>query len=77
MTKIKLYKTTDCPWCRKVLAYLKQKENVEIEELNCSENEEYKNELLEKTKQLSVPVLDIEGKIVYGFDKRAIDFALK
>lgn len=73
---IKLYKTNNCPWCMKVAAYL-EKKGVSFESLNCSENEEFKKELVEKTRQVSVPVIDIDGKIIIGFDRRKIDEALE
>lgn len=74
--KVKVYKTNDCPWCKKVITYLERK-GCEIEQLNCSENEEYRKELIEKTKQTSVPVIDIEGEIILGFDRKAIDSKLE
>lgn len=72
---IKVYSTTTCPWCVKAKNYLKSK-NVEFENVNVSENLKAREELIEKTKQLAVPVLDINGTIVLGFDKPAIDKAL-
>lgn len=70
--KVKVYKTNDCPWCKKVINYL-EKKGCEIEQLNCSENEDYRKELIDKSKQTSVPVLDIDGTIILGFDKKLID----
>lgn len=72
---IKVYSTTTCPWCVKAKNYLKSK-NVEFENVNVSEDPKAREELIEKTKQLAVPVLDINGTIVLGFDKPAIDKAL-
>lgn len=73
---VKLYKTTNCPWCVKVATYL-EKKGVQFEPLNCSENEEYKQELVNKSHQTSVPVLDIDGQIIIGFDRPRIDAALE
>lgn len=70
--KVKVYKTNDCPWCKKVINYL-EKKGCEIEQLNCSENEEHRKDLIDKSKQTSVPVLDIDGTIILGFDKKLID----
>ena len=72
---VKVYSTTTCPWCVKAKNYLKSK-NVEFENVNVSENPKAREELMEKTKQLAVPVLDINGTIVLGFDKPDIDKAL-
>lgn len=73
--KVKIYKTNGCPWCEKAIKYLETK-GVKLEIKNCSENEEYKKELIEKTKQTSVPVIMIEDVTIIGFDKKMIDTAL-
>lgn len=74
--KVKVYKTNGCPWCEKVIRYLESK-GIDIDICNCSESEDFRKELVEKTKQNSVPVIEINGQIVFGFDKHAIDTALK
>lgn len=70
--KAKVYKTNGCPWCEKLLKYLDNK-GVEVEILNCSENEVYRDELIKRTRQSSVPVLVVGGEFTIGFDKKAID----
>lgn len=72
---IKVYSTTVCPWCVKAKKYLESK-NLDFIDLNVAEDMEAREEMLSKTKQMSVPVLDINGTIVIGFDKKAIDNAL-
>lgn len=61
MIKAIVYKTNNCPWCEKVLNYLHTK-GVEVDVRNCTENEEYRTELITKTMQSSVPVIEI-GRI--------------
>lgn len=73
--KVKLYKTENCPWCVKVLGYL-EKKGAEIEIVNCTNNEENRKELIEVSRQTSVPVSVINGKVIIGFDRKAIDEAL-
>lgn len=73
---VKLYTTESCPWCVKVKNYLKAKE-VLFEELNVQDNMEAREEMVSKSKQMGVPVLDINGSIVIGFDKKAIETALE
>lgn len=72
---IKVYSTNSCPWCVKAKQYLKSK-NVEFEDLNVQTDMEAREDMLKKSKQMGVPVLDINGTIIIGFDKNAIDTAL-
>lgn len=72
---IKIYTTSSCPWCVKVKNYLKSKD-ISFEELNVGDDMLAREEMLVKTKQMGVPVLDINGTVIIGFDKPAIDLAL-
>lgn len=72
---IKVYTTSSCPWCVKVKNYLNSK-NVSFEEANVGDDMLAREEMLIKTKQMGVPVLDINGTVIIGFDKPAIDLAL-
>jgi len=73
---IKIYSTTTCPHCVHAKDYLKEK-NIEFEDINVGENKEAAKEMVEKSGQMGVPVLDINGTIIVGFDKEAIDKALE
>ncbi|MBB6715495.1 glutaredoxin domain-containing protein [Clostridium gasigenes] len=73
---VKVYTTNSCPWCVKVKNYLKGKE-VLFEELNVQDNMDAREEMVSKSKQMGVPVLDINGDIIIGFDKKAIETALE
>lgn len=72
---IKVYSTDSCSWCVKVKQYLKLK-NIDFEDVNVQRNMSGKREMIEKTHQLGVPVIDINGTIIVGFDRSAIDDAL-
>ena len=72
---VKVYSTNSCPWCVKAKQYLKSK-NVEFEDLNVHTDMVAREDMLKKSKQMGVPVLDINGTIIVGFDKNAIDKAL-
>jgi len=73
---IKIYSTPTCPYCRMAKAYLDQK-GVAYKDVDVSEDRKAAEEMVEKTGQMGVPVLDIEGLMIIGFDKEAIDSALK
>lgn len=69
---IKIYSTPTCPWCKKAKAYLTEK-GVEFESIDVSFDEKAQKEMIDKSGQMGVPVLDIDGKIVVGFDQPKID----
>lgn len=73
---IKVYTTNSCPWCVKAKQYLKSK-NITFEELNVQTDMTAREEMVSKSRQLGVPVLDIDGTVIIGFDKSAIDSALE
>lgn len=72
---VKVYSTNSCPWCVKAKNYLKSV-NIDFEEFNVQEDMEARDEMINKSKQMGVPVLDINGTVIVGFDKNAIDTAL-
>jgi len=72
---IKVYSTTICPWCVKAKDYLKSKD-ITFEDINVTDNMDAREEMLLKSKQMGVPVLDINGTIIIGFNVPAIDSAL-
>ncbi|ACD23195.1 glutaredoxin family protein [Clostridium botulinum] len=72
---VKVYTTDSCPWCVKVKNYLKSK-SVDFEELNVQEDMIAREDMVKKSKQMGVPVLDINDTIIIGFDKPSIDEAL-
>lgn len=72
---IKVYSTNACPWCVKAKTYIKSK-GFNYEELNVQEDMNARQEMVSKSKQMGVPVIDIDGTVIVGFDKAAIDSAL-
>lgn len=72
---VKLYTTNSCPWCVKAKDYLKAKE-VAFVELNVQEDMNAREEMVSKSKQMGVPVLEINGDIIIGFDRKAIETSL-
>ena len=74
--KIKLYNTLTCPYCHMAKHFFDEN-NVEYEEVDVSKNKKAADEMVEKSGQIGVPVIDIDGKIIVGFDVRALKSALK
>jgi len=68
---IKIYTTNTCPWCIKMKNYLKS-ENIEFQELNVQDDMKAREEMIKKSNQMSVPLLDNNNIIIIEFDKPAI-----
>jgi len=68
---IKVYSTQTCPYCTTLKEWLKEK-NFEFEDIDVNRDEEALNEMLKKSGQLGVPMIDIDGQIIVGFDKERI-----
>lgn len=73
---VKVYSTDSCPWCVKAKQYLKSK-GVEYKEINVAEDMEGREEMVNLSGQMGVPVVNINGTIIVGFDRQAIDEALE
>lgn len=69
--EVKVYSTPICPWCIKAKNFLKE-HNIAFKELDVSSDEKAKNEMFKKSGQMGVPVLDINGEIIIGFDVERI-----
>jgi len=76
MKKVKVYSTSTCSFCVKLKQFLKDN-NVEFEDIDVSQNQERVREMVEKTGQMGVPVIDVEGEIIVGFDRARIMKALE
>ena len=74
--KVKIYTSSTCHWCMKAKEFFK-KNKVEYEELNCSENPSYRDEVVKKTGQRGVPVIEVGNKIIIGYDEDELKEALK
>ncbi|MFH1552979.1 MAG: glutaredoxin domain-containing protein [Candidatus Omnitrophota bacterium] len=73
--KVMVYSTPTCTHCLKVKQFLKDS-GVEFEEIDVSADQGKVQEMVEKSGQMGVPVLDIGGDIIVGFDKYKILQAL-
>lgn len=69
--KVKVYSTPACPFCIRAKQFLKQN-NIDFEDIDVSKDQEKAREMVEKSGQIGVPVLDIDGEVIVGFDKNKI-----
>ena len=72
---VKIYTTPTCPYCIKAKQFLKDN-NIEFENIDVATNPGKAQEMVDKSGQMGVPVLEIDGEIITGFDKEAIQKAL-
>ncbi len=75
LSKVKIYSTSTCPWCVKTKEFFKAN-NIKYEEVNVGTDEKARNEMFEKSGQFGVPVTDVDGTIIVGYDKEALKNAL-
>ena len=73
---VKIYTTPTCHTCAMVKDFLKKNE-IQYVEVDLMENREAAKEMVEKSGQMGVPMVDINGEIIVGFDKDAMTKALK
>lgn len=72
---VKIYTTSSCPYCLMAKQFFKSN-NIKYEEIDVSKNQKAAKEMIEKSGQMGVPVIEIDGKIIVGFDLPAIKEAL-
>ncbi len=68
MAQVTIYSTPFCVYCKMAKAFFKEK-NVQFEEKDVATDVPARNDMLKKSGQMGVPVIDVDGKIVIGFDK--------
>jgi glutaredoxin-like YruB-family protein len=73
---VKIYTTPTCPYCAMAKAFLNE-HGVPFVEKNVAGDRAAATEMMQKSGQMSVPVLDINGEVIVGFDRDAIKKALK
>ena len=68
---VKVYSTSTCPHCIHLKKFLNEKE-IQFDNVDVGTDHVAAQEMMEKSGQMGVPVVDIEGKIIVGFDKETI-----
>lgn len=76
MAKVKIYSTPTCPYCVMAKDFFKEK-GIEYVDINVAEDREAAKKMVEKSGQMGVPQIEINGKLIVGFNKEAIEEELK
>jgi glutaredoxin-like YruB-family protein len=74
--KVIVYSTPTCPYCHAAKEFLKENK-IDYKDIDVSKDQTAAQEMIEKSGQMGVPVIDINGTIIVGYDKEAIKKALK
>ncbi len=70
--QVKVYSTKTCSYCVSLKAYLDEK-NIKYEDVDVGQDKEAAQKMIDKSGQMGVPVAEINGEIVIGFDKPKIN----
>ena len=73
---VKIYSTPTCVYCKTLKGYFKR-HAIEFEDIDISKDEQQLQKMIKDSGQMGVPVVDIDGEIIIGFDKEKIDGLLK
>ncbi len=70
-----VYSTPTCPYCKLTKEFLKEKD-ISFKEIDVSADAASANEMVKKSGQMGVPVIDIDGQVIVGWNKAALEEAL-
>ena len=66
-----VYSTPTCPFCKQLKEFLNE-HDVAYTNIDVSSDQVKAQDMIQKSGQMGVPVSDINGEIVVGFDKKKI-----
>jgi len=73
---VKVYSTPTCPYCVQLKEFLKEN-NIEFEDIDVAADTKAAQEMIDKSGQMGVPVADLDGEIIIGFNKPKLMEILK
>ncbi len=73
---IVMYTTPSCTYCKKAKDYFREK-HIPFTEYNVAQDMRRAEEMMRKSGQMGVPVLDVNGKVIVGFNQPEIEKALR
>ncbi len=73
--EVLVYSTPTCPYCIRLKQFLTDN-NIRFTNFDVSSDQAKAEEMVQKSGQMGVPVLDIDGEIIVGFDKDRVSKAL-
>lgn len=73
---VRVFSTPSCPYCVALKGFLKE-HNIAFEDIDVSKDETALKEMMDRSGQMGVPVVDINGEIIVGFNQERIKQLLK
>ena len=73
--EVKIYTTPTCPFCVMAKEWFRVK-GLEYEEKNVAEDMEARQEMVELSGQMGVPVITLDGEVVVGFNQTLLESLL-
>ncbi len=70
--KVVIYSTPTCPYCKRAKEYLSQK-GISYNDIDVAQDKEKAKEMIQKSGQMSVPVIIIDDEIIVGFEQALLD----
>jgi len=70
-----IYTTPSCPYCKMAKEYFSQKK-IKYQEINVASDKKAAQDMIKKSGQMGVPVIEINGKIIVGYDRHEIERVL-
>lgn len=74
--EVVIYTTPTWPWCHRAKEYLSLK-GISYTEHNVATDRDKAREMIEKSKQMGVPVIIIDGEVMVGFNQSQLDSLLQ
>ena len=69
--QVTVYSTPTCPFCKQLKAFL-QENKIKFDDIDVSADQEKAQEMIQKSGQMGVPVLEANGEVIVGFDKKKV-----
>lgn len=70
--RVLVFTTPTCPWCVRAKGYLRSR-GVRFREVDVARDPNAARDLVRRTGQMGVPVIEIDGRPIVGFDQAAVD----
>lgn len=72
---VTIYTTPTCAYCKLAEAFFKENK-IAYKEVDVSEDDKAAQRMIEKSGQMGVPVIEVDSKVIVGYDKAALKKAL-
>jgi len=71
MATVTIYTTPTCVYCKAAKEFF-QENNVEYQEKDVTQDDAAREAMIQKSGQMGVPVIDVNGETVVGFNKEKL-----